>query len=627
MKQQRRLAAIVSIDLAGYSRLIGQDEAGTLSALKALRQEVIDPGIAAHDGRIVKSTGDGLLLEFHSVVDAVVCVAEMQNALASRNATLSTERRMDFRAGVNLGDIIIDGDDIFGDGVNVAARLQAIAPPGGMMVSEPVFESVGNRSGIAFADAGVHQLKNIAHPVRTYRWLPGVESAAVPRWRRFRHKPAGVAAWTLAALILAAVGASLWQLAGPSPDSTAVRAPAEVSTEATKDQQRIGVAVLPFINQSGDPSQEYFSDGLTEDVISALGRFSSLTVMSRNAVFSYKGKQVKPADIGRELGVQYLVEASVRRSGERIRVSAQLTEASTGQLLWSQQYEEALSDVFAVQDAISQNVAGALAVSLTKAEQQRAMAKAPENLDAYDLVLRGRERLWLGTRAGNREARQLFGRAAEADPDYAAAYAWLGRAYLDMADLGWVEDVAGTVDRAFDLAKKALSLDPDNVEALSVLGSAHARRTEYDEALAASDRLLEINPSDVRGLFGRLSVLLWLGRIDEAIEAGEQGFRFDPNPAATSVFNLGLAYYEVRRHADAIRVLERGAARFPDNWNIRAALAAAYAQEGRLADAADALEALRRLNPFFNLAEFGDRFQDPELQAYLQEGIRKAGWQ
>jgi TolB-like protein/class 3 adenylate cyclase/Flp pilus assembly protein TadD len=622
MTQQRRLAAIVSADLAGYSRLMGEDEGGTLSALKAQRQRIMDPSIATHGGRIVKSTGDGLLLEFPSVVDAVNCVVEMQTALAQHNAELRPERRMDFRMGVNLGDIIIDEDDIFGDGVNIAARLQSIAPPGGVMISQQVFSSVANKVKVAFSDTGLHRLKNIALPVQGYRWSPEAQDLAPRRIPRTARK---LWTWaTAAVLLLAVAGFAAWQLVIPTSDD---RPQGATPAPAMPGAQRISVAVLPFINQSGDPSQEYFSDGLTEDVISALGRFSTLSVMARNAVFPYKGKAAKPADIGRELDVQYLVEASVRRSGERIRVNAQLIEAASGKLLWSQQYEENLSDVFVVQDAISHNVAGALAVSLTKAEQQRVLAKGTDNLDAYDLVLRGRERLWLGTRASNREARQLFDQAKQKDSNYAAAYAWLGRAYLEMADLGWTEDPTVAVKQGLELGKKALSLDPDNVEGLSVVGSAHALRTEYDLALAASDRLLEINPSDARGLLGRLAVLLWLGRIPEAIEAGEQAFRFDPNPPATSVFNLGLAYYEARRHADAIRVLERGVSRFPDNWFLQAALAASYAQLGRMAEAAQALEALRRLNPFFDLAGFGDRFQKPELQTYLQQGIVKAGWQ
>ncbi len=321
---------------------------------------------------------------------------------------------------------------------------------------------------------------------------------------------------------------------GLSPTAGEAPAPPLPSLSST----RASVAVLPFINQSGDASQDYFSDGLTEDVIAALGRFPSLTVMSRSAVFPYKGRNIPPAEIGRELGVRYLVEGSVRRDGERIRINAQLSDAAKGELLWSKQYDGDLRDVFAVQDTITRSVGGALAVNLTRVEQQRALAKPTDDLDAYDLVLRGRERLWIDTRASNREARRLFERAIEMDPRYATAYAWLGRAYIEIAEAGWTEDPGEAVDRAFELARKALSLNPDDVEGLSVMGSAHTIRGEYDLALAASDRLLVINPSDADGMFGRLTVLLWLGRIDEAVATGEEAFRLNPNPRLGSVFSL-----------------------------------------------------------------------------------------
>jgi TolB-like protein/class 3 adenylate cyclase len=630
MTEQRRLAAIVSADMVGFSRRVGQDERGTLAALKTLRHNLIDPKIQAYGGRIVKTTGDGLLLEFPSVVDAVNCAVEVQSAMAERNADVPVEGRIEFRIGVNLGDIIIDGDDIFGDGVNVAARLQSIAPPGGVLLSQNVINSIGNNVAAAFRDAGAQRLKNIARPLQTYRWLPTGYSTK-PRNRLTAARKLSVRpAWAVGLLLTLAVGGGGYWLfdrlaqqpttVGASLIAAHRRAPVPVSDRAS-------VAVLPFINQSGDASQEYFSDGLAEDVIVALGRFRSLTVMSRSAVFPYKGKSVKPAEIGRELGVRYLVEASVRRAAERVRVDAQLTEAVSGKLLWSEQYDFNLRDVFAVQDEIARKVCGALAVNLTRVEQQQALAKPIENLDAYDLVLRGRERLWRGTRAGNREARQILEQAIQLDPEYAAAYAWLGRTALEVANQGWTEDWAKIVDRALELGKKALALDADDVEGLSVVGSAHALRSEYDLALAASDRLLAINPSDADAMFGRLDVLLWLGRIDEAVPAGEEAYRVNPNPRAGSLFTLGLAYYQAKRNADAVRVLERGVARFPNTSFLYAPLAAAYAQMNRLPEAAQSLDSLRRLNPFFDVNIFGSRFRNPAHQEYLREGIIKAGWQ
>ena len=626
-REQRRLAAIVAADVVGYSRLMGRDESGTLAALKAVRFDLIDPTIAAHGGRIVKTTGDGLLLEFSSVVDAVRCVVEVQTAIASRNANIPQDRRIVFRVGVNLGDIIIDEDDIFGDGVNVAARLQEIAAPGGVCISSRVHEDVRDRLDTVFGDGGEHALKNIARPLRVYRWNPTSTGSASARRPTKASATLARSPWLIASAAILALGVAGWWWF-PTLSSLFQSPPVAVaSTPATSlpASSRPSVAVLPFINLSGDPSQEYFSDGITEDVIVALGRFGSLTVMARNAVFPFKGKNAKPADIGRDLGVRYLVEGSVRRAGERVRISVQLTDALAGKLLWSQQYDEQLKDVFAVQDAVARQVAGALAVSLTQFEQRRVLSKPTENLDAYDLVLRGRERLLRSTRPDNREARQLFERATKLDPTYADAFAWLGTAYIDMVYFGWTEDLDRAAARALELGQKAVTLDPDITVGHRVIGVVHLLRSEYDQALAETDRVLTLNPSDSVGLQARADVLFWLGRFDEAIEACEAMLRFDPLPPPSSIFNLGVAYYEQKRHADALRVLQRGVVRFPDNSFIHAALAATFAQLDRMPEAARERESVQRLNPFFNAATFGSRFRNPAHHAYLVEGVVKAG--
>jgi len=633
-REQRRLAAIVAADVVGYSRLMGRDESGTLAALKAVRRDLIDPRLADHGGRLVKTTGDGLLVEFASAVDAVNCAMELQTAMAAHNVDLPEDRRIVFRIGVNEGDIIIDGDDIFGDGVNVAARLQAIAPPGGLCLSSRVHDDVHGRVDAAFEDDGERTLKNIARPVRVYRWTPGATGGApvgatAGEPLKATSRP-GRRTWAIVSAIVASIVVALglggwWWLSAPSGhlDTGRVTAAAEAVRSAAS---RPGIAVLPFINLSGDASQDYFSDGLTEDLIAALGRFGSLTVMARNAVFPFKGKNAKPAEIGHELGVRYIVEGSVRRAGERIRVNVQLTDASAGKLLWSQQYDNELHDVFAVQDAVTRQVAGALAINLTQVEQRRALSKPTESLDAYDLVLQGRERLLNFTRAGNRQARQLFERAAELDPKYADAYAWNGRASMDVVERGWTEDLNAAAERALQLGQKAVALDPDSVIGHRVIGLVHLARAEYDQASAEIDRALALNPSDSVGLMAQAEILLWLGRLDESIEASEAAFRFDPFPPGTYLFNLGLAYYERRRHADALRVLERGSARFPDNPFNHALQAATLAQLGRLPEAARERDAALRFNPFFNAETFGSRFQNPAYHAYLLDGLVKAGF-
>jgi adenylate cyclase len=625
-REQRKLAAIMAVDVVGYSRLMGCDDSGTLAALKAIRRELVDPRIADHGGRLVKTTGDGLLVEFASAVDAVNCAMDLQTTMADRNVEVPEDRRIVFRIGVNEGDIIIDGDDIFGDGVNVAARLQEIAPPGGVCVSSRVHDDMRNRLSASYADGGERSLKNIARPVRIYRWTPG-STAGQPLKATARRSRM---AWTIAAAAFVALGLGggwWWWSSAPSGHPDAGRATTAVAAEAVRSaSSRPGIAVLPFINLSGDPSQEYFSDGLTEDVIAALGRFGSLIVMARNAVFPFKGKNAKPAEIGHELGVRYIVEGSVRRAGERIRVSVQLTDALAGKLLWSQQYDERLKDVFAVQDAVTRQVVGALAVNLTQVEMRRALSKPTDSLDAYDLVLRGREQLVRSTRRANREAREFFERAAQLDPKYADAYAWDGRAYWEVASFGWMEDLNAAAERALELGRKAILLDPDSVLGHRVIGLVHLLRAEYEQASAENGRALALNPSDSVGLQAQADVLLWLGRIDESIELSEAAQRFDPLPPARAVIGLGLAYYEQRRHADALRLLESGAARFPENPFIHTVLAATLAQLDRLSEAARERDAVLRLNPFFDATTFGSRFQNPAYHAYLVEGLVKAGF-
>jgi adenylate cyclase len=621
-REQRRLAAIVAVDVVGYSRLMGRDESGTLAALKAVRRELVDPKLSEHRGRLVKTTGDGLLVEFASVVDAVHCTVELQSAMAERNDGEPEDQRLVLRIGVNEGDIIIEGDDIFGDGVNVAARLQEVAPPGGVCLSSRVYDHVRDRLGGPFEDGGERTLKNIARPVRVYLWTPRptASAAAAPAARQ------GRLLWTVAAAAVVALGVGSWWWFSSLPGrSEAPAAQVASAGGVPSTSSRPGIAVLPFVNLSGDPSQEYFSDGLTEDVIAALGRFGSLTVMARNAVFPFKGRNAKPAEIGRELGVRYIVEGSVRRAGERVRINVQLTDALAGKLLWSQQYDDELKDVFAVQDSVTRQVAGALAVSLTQVEQRRALSKPTESLDAYDLVLRGRERLQSATRQTNRQARQFFEQAVALDAGYADAYAWNGRAHLWLADYGWTEDVNAAIERALELGRKAVALDPASVLGHRVIGLVHLARGDYDQASAEIDRTLALNPSDSVGLQAYAEVLLWLGRIDEAIQASEAALRYDPLPPITPLFNLGLAYYEARRHADAVRVLERAIARVPENAAIHALLAAAYAQLGRPQEATRERDALRRVSPFFDTAAFGSRFQNPAHRAYLTEGVTKAG--
>ena len=612
----RKLVAILCADVAGYSRMIGEDEDGTLAALAAHMTELIGPTIARHHGRIVKTTGDGFLAEFASPVASALSALEIQEGLRSRNAGVPEPKRQMLRIGLTLGDVKVRDGDIFGDAVNVAARLQSLAEPGGVYASAAVVDQLRGHIGFAWTDLGEKTLKNIARPVKAYRLAAGASApSAIARQRRRGLRLMIGAAAILAVVAVAAYGfldsraISIlpWSAGDPAPPT------------------RPSVAVLPFVNQSGDPANDYFSDGITEDIISALGRFSALTVMTYNATLPYKGKAAQPADVGRELGVRYLVEGSVRRAGDRVRVSTRLTEAQHGIVLWSQEFDAQLADVFAVQDTITRRVAGTLAASLTRVEQQRAFAKPTDNLDAYDLVLRGRARLWQGTRSSNREARQLFEQALGLDPNYAAAYSGLGLAYLEMAQNGWTEFPGEMLARAEEHARKALSHDADNLEAHLILSDVHSSQLQHDRALVEVDRALALNPSDAASHSQRGNILLWAGRIEEAVVELETAFTLNPRLPPGDAFSLGLAYYTARRHDDAVRLLEREALRNPDYLYFPVLLAAAYAELGRAADADRAAEMARRRFPLIDPTTFGSRFRNSADHDYLVDGLRKAG--
>ncbi|THK33735.1 adenylate cyclase [Ensifer sp. MPMI2T] len=617
----RKLVAILCADVAGYSRMIGEDEEGTLAALAAHMTELIGPAIDRHHGRIVKTTGDGFLAEFASPIAAALSALEIQEGLQSRNTGVPEPKRQCLRIGLTLGDVMVRDGDIFGDAVNVAARLQALAEPGSVYASAAVVDQLRGHIGFAWKDLGEKALKNIARPVRAYRLAAGATAAvpadaAQPRRRSLRLI---IGAAAISALVAAV--AYVVQI----PATLPITSPSAPPTAEPVPQAKPSIAVLPFVNQSGDPANDYFSDGISEDIVNALGRFSSLTVMAYNATIPYKDKAARLADVGRKLGVRYLVEGSVRRAGNRVRVSTRLTDADKGILLWSEQFEEQLEDVFALEDAITRRVVGTLATNLTRVEEHRALARPPEILDAYVLVLRGRAELRRNTRSSNREARQLFKQALQVDPNYAPASAGLGLAYYEMAALGWTEFPADTLARAETSARTALSSDPENLDAYRVLSKVHSVQTQYDRALLEIDRALALNPSDAESHAQQGSTLLWAGRPEQAVGALEAAFALDPNLEASYVVALGLAYYTLRRHDDAIRVLERGALRYPDFVFVPVVLAAVYGQLGRTGDAERMAEAVRRRLPVFDPQTFGSQFQNQAHHDYLIEGLRKAG--
>ena len=583
MTEQRRLAAIVSADVAGYSRLMGRDESGTLAALKALRQEVVDPAIASHGGRIVKTTGDGLLLEFPSVVNAVRCAVEVQTAMADRTAGIAEDRRIAFRIGINIGDIIVEGDDIFGDGVNVAARLQEIAAPGGICISSRVHEDVRDRLDTAFDDGGTQTLKNIARPVQVWRWQPGT---AVP------PKPA------------------LAPTALPLPDKPSI-------------------AVLPFQNMSGDPEQEYFVDGMAEDIITALSRFPTLLVIARNSSFTYKGKAVDIKQVGRELGVRYVLEGGVRKGGNRIRITAQLIDASTGNHVWADRYDRELTDVFAVQDEITATITARLGTSIERVEIDVSGRKSPSNLGAYDYYLRARAfRHNSSGREEGLQARAFCEKAIEIDPQFAPPYAEASYSYSrEVAERWDVSRRQEAITKGLAMATRAIALDPALSIAHMTMGMLLFRARDYKGAATSGLRAIELNPNDPESYVARGNMLYYTNNSREALALFQKAQLLNPFYPPIYDYFLGRCYLGHGELDHAIVHSRACSRRLQNFWPPQAILAAAYAHAGDMVEAQAALAEMMRLYPVGSLARYkqeGDYQPGPETD-YLYEGLRLAG--
>ena len=616
----RKLAAILHADVAGYSRLTGEDEEGTHRRVSAYLDAITET-VERYHGKVLNYAGDAVLADFSTVSGALACAAAIQQDLKQCNLELAENRQVRFRIGVYLGEVIVDRDEIFGDGVNVAARLEGLAEPGGICISGAAYDAIGNKLPFDYQFQGEQQVKNIVKPVRVYRAelrsgakLPAPQAEA--RTRRPRRKAVTVSIFVAAVLVLGA-GVIAWFVVKPPKSVTE-----PVATSPIPD--RASIAVLPFTNLSNDPQQEYFSDGITNDVITDLSKFGSLFVIASNSVFAYKGKPVKVQDVSRELGVRYVLEGSVQKVKDKVRVNAQLIDAATGHHMWAERYERDLNDLFVVQDEIVQAIVGAMAVRVREVERDRAMRKGTDSLEAYDYVLRGREYLSRVTRSTNLEARKMFQRAIELDPRYAAAYVGLGWTYRRAVGHGWTEFINEALERAQDLAQQALRLE-DSAAAHGLLAWIYLARGQHELASNAADRAMELNPNDSDSLSRLASVHLYMGRTDEAVRAYETALRFDPNTDADTHFTLGLAYYLQSQYAKSISILERGRSKNPSHVFIHVALAAAYALTGHSTEAAREAGRVRRLHPFFEVASFGTRFRNPRDRERFAEGLGKAG--
>ncbi|MDZ4737344.1 MAG: adenylate/guanylate cyclase domain-containing protein [Rhodospirillaceae bacterium] len=582
-RKTRRLMAILSADVVGYSRLMEANEAGTLAALKRHRAELIDPKIAQYGGRVVSTAGDGLLCEFPSVIDAVQCAVEIQATMPERNADIPDDRRMQLRIGINLGDVIVEGDDIFGDGVNVAARLETLAEPGGICVSGTVHEHAASKLPYAFEDLGRQTVKNIARPIHAWRVKPAAGAA--------RGMPAGM-------------------------------------TEPLPLPDKPSIAVLPFTNMSSDPDQEYFADGISEDLITALSKIRWFFVIARNSTFVYKGQPVDIKEVGDQLGVRYVLEGSVRKSGTRIRITAQLIEAATNRHVWAERYDRDIGDMFALQNEMSEMIANAIEPELSNAERERAARKVPGHLDAWALYQRGLWHHYRFTEADNCEAKRLFGKAIAADPQFAAAYAGLAHACYWDALFGF-RNASVALAEGFEKARLAVSLDDNDPLAHFAMGRVQTLRCEFADAVGELGRAIELNPNFAHAHYGLGWALILSGRPDAALERIDTAIRLNPRDPSIWTFLGGraLALFLLGQREEAAKSARRSAQSAVAIYLPHVIEAAILADLGRDREAAAAMAMAREINSALSgaMIETAMPLQNPAHRDLYMSSLRKAG--
>ncbi len=615
---KRKLAVIFAADVEGYSRLMRADEEATLKTLSEYR-EIMNGLIARHEGRVVDMAGDSVLAEFGSAVESVRCAIAIQEEIATRNAELPDDRKLRFRIGINVGDVLVKGDALFGDGVNVAARLESLAEPGGICTSGSVFEQVKHKLSVGFKDMGPQEVKNISEPVAAYRIVPGPVSVAATG--KAAPKSSAAIKWRIPAIAAAVVvvavgGVVLWQTVfRQAPVSEQMKSK---SATALAIPDKPSIAVLPFGNLSGDPEQEYFSDGITDDLITDLSKVSGLFVIASNSVFTYKGKAVKVDEIGRDLGVRYVLEGSVQRAGDRVRINVQLIDASTGGHLWAERYDRDLKNIFALQDEITEKIVAALEVKLAPGEEKQLTRRYTDNLEAYDLYLRGREYQLRGTK-GYKQARQLFEKAIELDPKFAAAHAELSYVhwtFLKMKALG----------QTLEAAQRAVALDDSLPLAHTRLAWAYLRKRQYEQAIREGKRALALDPNFAEGYSILGEILNSVDRPREGIEFVKKAMRLDPHYPASYLYRLGQSYWVMGQNQKAIATIERARSRNPKDKPPLMHLAILYSETGQMEKARTGVEDILKLIPKSSL-EIENKLcaYAPGLLKRFLDGLRKAG--
>jgi TolB-like protein/class 3 adenylate cyclase len=577
---KRKLAAILSADVEGYSRLMGQNEEQTIRTLTSYRS-IISNFVQLYRGKVVDSPGDNVLAEFSTVVDAVKSAAEIQSELAKRNAELPIDKRMQFRIGINLGDVIEEEGRIYGDGVNIAARVESMAEAGGICISGTVYDQVEPKLDWNYEYQGEKHFKHISRPIRVYNLLMNPERTSD----------------------VASKERMVFQL----PDKPSI-------------------AVLPFDNMSGDPEQEYFSDGITEDLIIDLSKISGLFVIARNSVFIYKGKAVKIMEVGRELGVTYVLEGSVRKANGRIRITAQLVDTNTEENIWAERYDRELKDIFTLQDEVTQRIVAALAVKLTEDEQTRLVRNYTNNIEAYDYYLRGLEYFNRFTKEANVQAGQMHQKAIDLDPQFAAAYALLGLAQSQEWTQGWSQDPQ-TLERAFELAQKAIALDETLPLGYAILGEVYLHKKKHEKAIAAQQKAITLSPNDADGLGGLGGILSWAGRPEETVRLAKKAMRLNPLFPTEYLWNLGHAYYLLDRFEEAVETLNRARDRSSEYIPVIAYLTASYVELGRMEEARAQAAQFNRLSTRISIDVWRHRipYKDKKIADRLISNCRKAG--
>ena len=622
---KRKLTAILSADVAGYSRLMGDDEVATVSTLKSYR-EIITEKVQAFNGRVVDSPGDNILSEFRSIVDAVKCAVAIQEGLQAENDKLPENRQMNFRIGVNLGDVIQDGDRIYGDGVNIAARIEGLADPGGVAISGTAFDNIRNKLDCGYQFSGEHAVKNIANPVRVYKVLTNPECAGkVIGEKRFLGWMSRRVAMAFI-LALAIVTGGLVSYYIYLHQSGRIE-PASIDKMAFPLPDEHSIAVLPFTNMSGDPQQEYFSDGFTEQLITNLSLVPKLFVIARNSSFSFKGKAVKVQQVAEELGVRYVLEGSIQKANERVRINAQLIDAISGRHVWAEKYDRELRDIFALQDDITLKIISEVGAEVTRGDRARINAIGTTNFDAYIKAIQGWEYFYAPTGETNRQARKLAEEAAAIDPGYQNAYCLIGITHSMDVFLGTSNSPQKSFETAVNYFQKVLAVDEDHPIARSALAYVYGMQRKYEQALAQAQQAIESNPGRANNHFVLGSILYFTGKYEEALQTLKKAIRLDPKGPAYYHLAMGHAYRGLGQYKEAISAYKKAFEGKPNYWMPRVFLAATYNMAGQEEMArAEAAEVLR-INPKFSLEKLAKSlpYKDKDYLNQAIEGMRRAG--